>query len=718
MNHAFIYGRNPLKRIVSIEPHEQSADIYIESESGVRCQVVDYARWLVASEPLPGFTALSGSLHYRYYAEFKDRGEWLNCLRRHKNKVWRPWDDKEAAMLLSGLTYYKGMKVSDVSVLSFDIEATGLEHDSTAKVLLIPCTFRRNGFIERKLFAYDQYPNEAAMFDDMSAWVRKKNPSIVMGHNVYGYDLPYMDYCARRAGTSLKWGRDGSSIRFEEYESKFRKDGSQFYTYHKAHIYGRELVDTMFLAIKADAATRKYENYRLKDIIKHEGLEVAGRQFYDAAQIGANYKDPIEWPKIKKYAEHDADDALTLFDLMAPAYFYLTQSVPKPFQSMINSASGAQINSFLVRSYLQVGHSLPKESPPADYEGAISFGNPGIYQNVFKVDVASLYPSIMLQEKIYDRMKDPQGHFLAMVEHFTEERLANKKRAKETGERYYKDIEQAQKIIINSAYGMLGSTGLLFNSPQNARAVTTKGREILQTAIEFSTKGCNLTIVNADTDSVSVAPLAQNAHLPWSTEDREHFLQCLNNLMPARIRWEDDGVYPRMVVIKAKNYVLDDGKSIKIKGSALKATNKEKALKEFISRSVELLLDGNKTGVEQLYYDYVKEILNVQDIARWTSKKTVTAAVMNPGRTNEAKVNDALDGSDYRMGDKIYTYFDTSKAVKLQEHWKGDHDIESLLKKLYKTVVVFETILDLTRFPNFKLKRNKTLLSSLFNKTA
>jgi len=63
---------------------------------------------------------------------------------------------------------------------------------------------------------------------------------------------------------------------------------------------------------------------------------------------------------------------------MSPAIFYFTQLIPKSFQSVVESASGAQLNSLMVRSYMQQGHSIPKATEGADFEGAISFGIPGI----------------------------------------------------------------------------------------------------------------------------------------------------------------------------------------------------------------------------------------------------------------------------------------------------------------------------------------------------
>lgn len=171
---------------------------------------------------------------------------------------------------------------------------------------------------------------------------------------------------------------------------------------------------------------------------------------------------------------------------MIPSFFYLTQYVPRTFEAIINTATGSQINLFLVRSYLQHGYSIPKADPPVDYEGAISFGIPGKYLNSFKIDVSSLYPSIIRQYRIGILGKDPNSYFLKMVDFFTENRLLNKKLAKETGDKYYEDLQQSSKVFINSAYGFLGATGLNYNCPESAAKITEHGRNIIIKSIEWA----------------------------------------------------------------------------------------------------------------------------------------------------------------------------------------------------------------------------------------
>lgn len=690
----FIFGTDPTERIVSCEVKDRELELFIETPTGVRSEFRPWSWWALSSK---SGEKLAGQNHYQYRRDYKYKRDLLNDRQRDPD-LMVTWEPKESAMLSEGFTYFKGMRPEEVSTLAFDIEATSLDHGPNSKVLLISNTFRKNGLISRKLFAYDQYQSDAEFFEAWANWVRKVNPSLIVGHNIYSYDLPYLQYCATRAGTSLRLGRDGSPIWFNKKPSEFRKDGSNFYEYTNAHIYGREIVDTWFLSMRYDFS-RKYDSYGLKYLVKTEGLEVVGRQHYDAAQISRTYKDPAEWAKIKAYAEHDADDALSLFDLMVPAYFYLNRSVPKPFQAIINGASGAQLNSFLIRSYLQIGHSIPKASAESAYEGAISIGNPGVYRNVFKVDVASLYPSIILQYEVYDREKDPNGHFLKMVDYFTDERLTNKKLAKETGDPYYSALEQAQKIFINSAYGMLGTPGLSFNSPSHGAFITKTGRDLLTQAMDWAIEN-DFLLVNADTDSISIC-----CKTLGNPPDRKWVLEKLNARSPTKIKWEDDGIYDGVLVLKAKNYCLErDGKR-KIKGSALKATTKEPALKEFIARMIDLLLTDKAGEAVALYNQYVVEIHQLQDISRWAFKRTVTENVMNGMRTNETKVLDALGETHFQMGDKFHFYYDVNDNLKLVTDWQNDHSKARLLKKLWDTAQIFETVLDTSQFLNYSLKR-------------
>jgi DNA polymerase elongation subunit (family B) len=483
-----LYGKNETQFVTSLEVTNGSCEVFQEIDGKVVSSFIPNKYWILSNRSLgKRSNKLKGNLYFQYGTQTTEQDEFFKLGNIYKDKgSFLIYDSKEQLLIKDGLTYFKGLKPKDVSILSFDIETLGLNHTESNKLLLISNTYRVKEKIIRKLFAYDDYASESDMIDDWCKWVREVNPSIVIGHNIYSFDFPFLEYIAKRSGTELSLGRNGSPMRFNKKPSQFRIDGSREQSYTRAYIYGREIVDTMFLAIRYDIG-KKYESYGLKPIVKQEKLEVKDRQFYDASTIRFNYQDKDEWQKIKQYCIHDSDDALAIYDLMIPSQFYWCQMVPKSFQGLMISATGSQINGIMIRSYLQEGHSIPKADDVYKYEGAISYGAPGLYDNCLKWDVASLYPSIMIEFEVHDEDKDPNKNFLYLIKKLTEQRLNHKRLAKETGLQYYKDLEQAEKIGANSCYGFLGAAGLNFNSPQAAEYITQMGRTILKTAIKWST---------------------------------------------------------------------------------------------------------------------------------------------------------------------------------------------------------------------------------------
>ena len=60
----------------------------------------------------------------------------------------------------------------------------------------------------------------------------------------------------------------------------------------------------------------------------------------------------------------------------------------------------------------------------------------------------------------------------------------------------------------------------------------------------------NFQLVNLDTDSITICK-ADQSH--FSENEKETLLEELNSKYDPRIRWEDDGYYKSVVVLKIKN---------------------------------------------------------------------------------------------------------------------------------------------------------------------
>ena len=484
-----IYGRDTTENIVSLEVIDEKVILFKENGGVITTEEREYYPWLITVDNLAPSRAvkLAGEQPYKWFTSFANIEKWKDA----KTLLYRKQTDfycvnnlKEQYMIRNGITYFKGMKPKDISVVSFDIETSGLTLDSTSMVFCITNVFRNSNGIVEKHFFLDEYDNVEDMINSWCKWIREINPTIILGHNIISYDLKYLDFMSK---SGLRLGRDGSKLTFNSRVRQFRKDGSQSYDYNEPHIYGREVVDTFFLSIQYDIG-RSFPSYGLKSIIKHLGLEKDGRVFVDTSKIKYYYdNEPEMWERVKEYAIADVEDSLKLFDLMIPSKIFFTQHISKSFQEMCLSATGSQINNFLVRGYLQDDHSVAKaEEITESIQGGISFAVPGVYKNLYKVDLKSCYPSQVLRFKLYDKTKDPDALFYRMVHHFANKRFEYKIKFKETNDHYWKEMDAVSKIFINSAYGVCTTNGLNYNCRWIGAKITEESRNIINLALSWA----------------------------------------------------------------------------------------------------------------------------------------------------------------------------------------------------------------------------------------
>ena len=198
----------------------------------------------------------------------------------------------------------------------------------------------------------------------------------------------------------------------------------------------------------------------------------------------------------------------------------------------------------------------------------------------------------------------------------------------------------------------------------------------------------------------------------FSKEEIKFLLKELNDISPEFMLWEDDGYYEVVVCLRAKNYILWDGKKLKIKGSALRDTKKEKFLLDLIKSVIDFLV-FDKGNILEIYNNCIKEVMDIKDMTRYSFKKTITESVLNPERTNEQRVLDALEGTEFSEGDKRYFFFKDEKTLCLVEKFDGAYDKMKLVKRIYDTMCIFDSVIDISVLPKYHLKKNQKLLQEL-----
>lgn len=757
-----LFGKDKRKRITNADVKNDELHLFYADGT---TELLPCIYWVLAEKNLDGkFEKLDGDCEYKYVKSFTKEEDLKSFKKRFYQSLYSIADLTEQQLCYYGITVHKDLAFDELRVLSFDIESTGTQHDKNAQILIISNTYWDGTTLTRDVFILEDYENVGEMLKDWCDAVAEYNPSVITGHNIIGFDLPYINFIAKRAKVNLSLGRDRSVMTINSRSSNYRVDGSQVWEFKNIKIFGREVVDGMFLAVKYDIG-RNFPSWGLKPIIEHLGLVAEGRQFYDASMIGKNWNIPEERAKIIEYCKFDGDDSLALYRLMGASLFYAARSIPKSFQTIVNTATGGWLNSIMVRAYIQNDHSIPKANDYSPVTGGISFGVPGIHKNVWKIDIASLYPSIMRNYKINDPKKDPNNVFFKLVDFNTKARLEYKKKGNETGDKYYKDLDASSKVFINSAYGLLGTGKVNYNNFQNADFITSVGRRILSLTMIWATGGDvnywfhpeytldgeyknteydkqyekylelkeftphNFVICNADTDSIAIKKEDESE---FTEQEKLDLLKEINSLLPELLNYEDDGYFEKFVVNKAKNYILYDGKKIKLKGSSFKDAKKEPVMKEMMNKIISEYLIYETRDYVEIYEEYIQEVYNMKDIKRWAGKKNITEKVMKNDRTTEAKVREALDemDEDFVIGDKVFLYsaidgeieeldkdgnpkiykrtglvkMIPKRVLKHIDLFNNDHDVDHYLKRVYDTINIFSNILDMDRIKKYKGK--------------
>jgi DNA polymerase elongation subunit (family B) len=243
-----------------------------------------------------------------------------------------------------------------------------------------------------------------------------------------------------------------------------------------------------------------------------------------------------------------------------------------------------------------------------------------------------------------------------------------------------------------------------------------------------------LTVV--DTDSVAIVKPDMS---PFTEEEQQALINEINSHFPEKIRYAHDGYFERLIVLKAKNYIMYDGKKIKLKGSGIRDQKKEPALREMLDKMIEDLIHNNGQTLRQIYLNTIREALNPQDIKRWAQKKTVTKSITSckdnaEARRNESVVWDAIKDKQKQEGDKVYIYpailGSTTESttykngrvkekiiyqvgLKVVEDYNNDHNVDKLVSRVWDTLQILANVIDMSLFVNYSLTRNKPLLGEL-----
>lgn len=678
-------GHGTTPGIVAVEPNLQAgiATIYVRDGGGVNAIETPLRTWLLGRRQIAGTVELSGRHPMRHLLANGDSARIASIAKEMAADQRLVYVDPITSHLVAtGETYFKGMQFSDLRRLQFDLETLDVVPQRDGADICLIGVRDTTGF--ECILALDDFENEGALIAEFARIVRERDPDIIEGHNVFNFDLWYLDERARRAGVPLVMGRDGRTPMWRD--DSIRRTGINGMTVKYYRIEGRQLVDTFFGALRWDVG-RRLPNYKLKTIVSHLGIGDVDRAMVDASQMRKLWADPDARAKLKAYCLDDARDADRLSNLVTPNEFYQAQFVPESMQGLACVGMGSRIERLMVRAYLHAGVAIPRPRPIGPTAGGYTVAfETGVFRDVIKCDVESLYPSLMISRQIKPQDDDLDA-FIPMLTTLRERRMEAKRAAElSRAEGRVRDLLSADalqgafKILINSFYGFLGTNGLHFNDATAAGTVTEAGRAVLERIVqELRAQDCR--VIEADTDGAYfVAPPGADPAL---------IIQRANDAIGEGLHLVCEERYPAMLSVKAKNYALRraDGEIV-LRGSALKSNREEPFGSALLRAIATALIDGRPTDVARIVRELVERVRDGRLMPiEFARRESVTQKTFNtPGNRRLAQ---ALFDKGVVVGDKVNIYRRQGGELALLEEYAGDEDRGHYLKRIGDFVARF-----------------------------
>jgi len=617
--------------------------------------------------------------------------------------IYNKGDAVTQYFLQSGKTLFKGMIFDDLYRMQLDIETyydplrrrrggTGIGDD---EIIIVSLSDNRGW----ETVLHSKNRCEKDLLDELINMISEMDPDVIEGHNIFSFDLSYLQRRCERHGIPFAIGRN--RLQPKTYPASIRfAERSIDYTFFD--IPGRHVIDTLFLVQSYDTSKRSMQSYGLKAVAKHFGFASPDRTYVDYKDIASLWDNNHE--KLLAYALDDVRETRALSSLLSGSNFYLAQMMPYTYAMTSRIGPAAKIEVLFVREYLRRKQSIPKPSSGLQHSGGYTeVFLKGILGPIVYADVESLYPSIMLSYGICPK-SDELKIFPGILNDLRELRFKAKDKAREEhllGHTSLADnfdaMQSSFKILINAMYGYLGFSAGIFNDFDEADKVTSTGQSIAKKMIsEFEARGCR--IVEVDTDGILFIPPPGVTTEPAEKE----LVREVSQLMPAGINIGFDGRFKKMISYMKKNYALlgYDNRMI-LKGSSLTSRSGEKFGRDFVRRGFEMLLTEDINGLHHLFIEYRDKILNHElDIADFTRTETLKNTIeqyqedVKSGKRSKTITYEIAikSGMGLSKGDRVTFYVSGSGAGnasydrgKLATEWKKenpDENTQFYLKRL------------------------------------
>ncbi len=401
------------------------------------------------------------------------------------------------------------------------------------------------------------FDTETLLLNAFFSWFRDLDPDLIIGWNVIGFDLYFLQKKCRQLNIPFKLGRA------DEHGFVMPRDTSQrgIQAPSRARLPGRAVLDGVELL---RAGFWSFESFALDNvaremlgvgkIIKQSGPE-------KVREINRRFRENKE-----QLAEYNIQDCFLVQDIFEHADLLNFAIQRAEMTGLDIDRMGGSVATF-DNVYLPRLHRKGFVAPNVDSNRGTGLGSPGgyvldsepgLYSNVLVLDFKSLYPSIIRTFLI-----DPLGMHLAeleadstSVEGYLDARFSRqhailpdlvselwqrRDSAKQVNDTA---LSQAIKIIMNSFYGVLGTPACRFYDPKLASSITLRGHQIITDSLRLIEQQ-GFRVIYGDTDSLFVLlpeshteTMAQHAGEQLARSLNSHWRQFLQHEMQLKSHLE------------------------------------------------------------------------------------------------------------------------------------------------------------------------------------
>ena len=344
-------------------------------------------------------------------------------------------------------------------------------------------------------------------------WLRNYDPDVIIGWNVVAFDLDFLQWKCKQFKITLDLGRGN-----QQQQNSAILLPQQSGHLHLARIPGRVVLDGISSLRGAFWSFESFAlDYVAEKLLGRKKLISAATGSDKLAEIQRQYReDPVA---LAKYNLEDCRLVAEIFEKTDLLNFSIQRAYMTGLAIDRQGGSSAAFDNLYLPRLHRHGFVAPDIGSQTNTQhspgGFVMDSQPGLYENVLVLDFKSLYPSIIRTFKI-----DPLGLSVSTgIEHsipgfLQAEFSRNKHILPDIVTQLWQDrdvakkennqpLSQAIKIIMNSFYGVLGSSGCRFFNPQLASSITMRGHQIIQTSKEIIERQ-GYSVIYGDTDSVFV----------------------------------------------------------------------------------------------------------------------------------------------------------------------------------------------------------------------